>query len=113
MTGPLLEIRGLAASYGRAQVLFGLDLAVASGQVVALVGRNGAGKSTTFRAVMGLLPASAERLAFRGARPPARAARPGRRSGSLPSSPTSPRCAAGAATPCRGASSRCSPSPGP
>jgi branched-chain amino acid transport system ATP-binding protein len=67
MTGPLLEIRGLAASYGRAQVLFGLDLAVASGQVVALVGRNGAGKSTTLKAVMGLLPASAERLAFRGA----------------------------------------------
>jgi branched-chain amino acid transport system ATP-binding protein len=66
MTGPLLEIRRLAASYGRAQVLFGLDLAVASGQVVALVGRNGAGKSTTLKAVMGLLPASADRLAFRG-----------------------------------------------
>ena len=66
MTGPLLEIRGLAASYGRAQVLFGLDLAVAAGQVVALVGRNGAGKSTTLKAVMGLLPANADRLAFRG-----------------------------------------------
>jgi branched-chain amino acid transport system ATP-binding protein len=57
MSAPLLSVEGLSASYGLAQVLFGVDLAVGRGEVVALMGRNGAGKSTTFKAVMGLLPA--------------------------------------------------------
>lgn len=63
---PLLEVRGLSASYGRAQVLFDVSLRVHPGEVVALIGRNGAGKSTTLKAIMGLIPARAERLAFKG-----------------------------------------------
>ena len=66
MSEPILAVRNLCASYGRAQVLFGVSLDLEPGEVVALVGRNGAGKSTTLKAVMGLVPASAERLAFRG-----------------------------------------------
>jgi branched-chain amino acid transport system ATP-binding protein len=49
-----LEIHGLSAFYGEAQVLFDLDLAVEAGEVVALVGRNGAGKTSLLRAAMGL-----------------------------------------------------------
>ena len=63
---PLLEVRHLAASYGQAQVLFGVSLQLRAGEVVALVGRNGAGKSTTLKAIMGLVSARAERLAFKG-----------------------------------------------
>jgi branched-chain amino acid transport system ATP-binding protein len=62
----LLDVEGLSAAYGRAQVLFDISLQLRAGEVMALVGRNGAGKSTTFKAVMGLVPASARRLAFRG-----------------------------------------------
>ena len=53
----LLEIAGLSGGYGRAQVLFDLRLEIAAGEVVALLGRNGAGKSTTLKTIMGLLPA--------------------------------------------------------
>jgi branched-chain amino acid transport system ATP-binding protein len=63
---PLLAVRNLCAAYGRAQVLFGVSLDLHPGEVVALVGRNGAGKSTTLKAVMGLVSATADRLAFRG-----------------------------------------------
>ena len=52
----LLEVRGLEAAYGASQVLFGVDLAVGAGEVVTLLGRNGMGKTTTVRAIMGLLP---------------------------------------------------------
>ena len=55
----MLEVRGLRAGYGRAQVLFDVDLEVRAGEVVALLGRNGAGKSTTLKAIMGLVPATA------------------------------------------------------
>jgi len=51
-----LEVRRLNAGYGRAQVLFDVDLDVREGEVVALLGRNGAGKSTTLKAIMGLVP---------------------------------------------------------
>jgi branched-chain amino acid transport system ATP-binding protein len=51
-----LEVRGLSAGYGRAQVLFDVDLDAREGEVVALLGRNGAGKSTTLKAIMGLVP---------------------------------------------------------
>jgi branched-chain amino acid transport system ATP-binding protein len=65
MTAPLLAVNDLTAAYGLAQVLFGVDLTVGRGEVVALMGRNGAGKSTTFKAVMGLLPAKG-RVRFAG-----------------------------------------------
>jgi branched-chain amino acid transport system ATP-binding protein len=62
----MLEIAALSAGYGRARVLFGVTLQVASGEVVALLGRNGAGKSTTLKAVMRLLPPSAGEVLFDG-----------------------------------------------
>ncbi|MGE8317926.1 MAG: ABC transporter ATP-binding protein [Comamonas sp.] len=55
MTEALLDVRQLCAGYGAAQVLFDVDLQVRRGEVVALMGRNGAGKSTTLKAIMGLV----------------------------------------------------------
>jgi branched-chain amino acid transport system ATP-binding protein len=63
---PLLEVKGLNAWYGRAQILFDVDLEVARGEVVALMGRNGAGKSTTLKAIMGLLERVSGEVSFRG-----------------------------------------------
>jgi len=63
---PLLEVRRLSAHYGLAQVLFGVSLAVRRGEIVALMGRNGAGKSTTLKAIMGLVTAESERITFAG-----------------------------------------------
>jgi branched-chain amino acid transport system ATP-binding protein len=60
----ILEIDGLYAAYGRAQILFDLSLSVRRGEVVALMGRNGAGKSSALKAVMGLMPAHARTLRF-------------------------------------------------
>jgi branched-chain amino acid transport system ATP-binding protein len=51
----LLELRGVEAGYGRARVLFGANLELRAGEVVMLAGRNGAGKSTTLKAIMGLV----------------------------------------------------------
>jgi len=62
----MLEVHALDAWYGRAQILFGVSLGVAAGECVALVGRNGAGKSTTMKAVMGLVARRRGRVAFRG-----------------------------------------------
>jgi branched-chain amino acid transport system ATP-binding protein len=64
----MLEARDLSAGYGRAQILFGLDLAVDRGEVVALLGRNGAGKSTTLKALMGLVETRSGEVRFEGAR---------------------------------------------
>jgi branched-chain amino acid transport system ATP-binding protein len=64
----MLEVRGLDAGYGRAQVLFGLALDVQPGEVAVLAGRNGAGKSTTLKAVMGLLTPTAGEIRFQGRR---------------------------------------------
>jgi branched-chain amino acid transport system ATP-binding protein len=61
-----LEVRGLSAGYGRARVLFDVDLDVDEGEVVALLGSNGAGKSTTLKAIMGLVPASSGTIVFDG-----------------------------------------------
>jgi len=68
MSGPLLSVRGLDAWYGRAQVLYGVDLEVGDGEVVALMGRNGAGKSTTMKAIMGLLASRRGEIVFAGER---------------------------------------------
>ena len=62
----MLEVSGLDAWYGRAQILYGVSLAVGAGECVALVGRNGAGKSTTMKAIMGLMARRAGRVVFRG-----------------------------------------------
>jgi len=66
MADAVLEVSGLKAGYGPAEVLFGVDLTLMRGEVAALMGRNGAGKSTTMKAIMGLLPARAGRLRFAG-----------------------------------------------
>jgi branched-chain amino acid transport system ATP-binding protein len=63
---PLLEARALGAWYGAAQILFDVALQVQRGEVVALMGRNGAGKSTTLKALMGLLPRRAGEVHFMG-----------------------------------------------
>ncbi|MSQ60287.1 MAG: ABC transporter ATP-binding protein [Betaproteobacteria bacterium] len=52
----LLEIGGLESGYGTSQVLFGIDLRIDEGEIVTLLGRNGMGKTTTVRALMGLTP---------------------------------------------------------
>ena len=66
MSGAMLSVEGLRAAYGQAQVLFGVDLALRRGEVAALMGRNGAGKSTTLKAIMGLVPATGGKVAFEG-----------------------------------------------
>ena len=62
----MLEIRGLEAGYGAAQILYGVGLAVAGGQVVTLIGRNGMGKTTTVRAIMGLVHPTAGAVLVEG-----------------------------------------------
>jgi branched-chain amino acid transport system ATP-binding protein len=62
----MLEVRGLEASYGESQVLFGIDLTLAAGEVATLLGRNGIGKTTTVRALMGLLPERKGEILFEG-----------------------------------------------
>lgn len=68
MSAPLLSVRRLNAWYGRAHVLFDVDLDVGQGEVVALMGRNGAGKSTTMKAIMGLIAERSGEVVFDGAR---------------------------------------------
>jgi branched-chain amino acid transport system ATP-binding protein len=62
----VLEVEGLRAGYGPAEILFGVSLRLARGEVAALMGRNGAGKSTTLKAIMGLVPPRAGRVRFAG-----------------------------------------------
>ena len=62
----MLEVQALDAWYGQAQILYGVSLAVGAGECVALVGRNGAGKSTTMKSIMGLMARKRGRIAFRG-----------------------------------------------
>jgi branched-chain amino acid transport system ATP-binding protein len=63
---PLLEVEGLETCYGLSQVLFGLSLSVNSGEMVALMGRNGMGKTTTVRSIMGLTSSRAGAVRFAG-----------------------------------------------
>jgi branched-chain amino acid transport system ATP-binding protein len=62
----LLEVENIETCYGRSQVLFGLSLAVGAGEMVTLMGRNGMGKTTTVRSIMGLTRATAGSIRFRG-----------------------------------------------
>ncbi|WP_048647282.1 ABC transporter ATP-binding protein [Nitratireductor soli] len=62
----LLEIRGLETFYGKSQALFGVDLTVDEGEVVALMGRNGMGKTTTIRSICHLTPARSGTIRFAG-----------------------------------------------
>ena len=82
----MLDVEDLAAGYGQSRILSGVALAVGAGEVVTLLGRNGMGKTTTVRAIMGLLPASGGqvlggRIAFDGVeitgQPPHRVAQRG------------------------------------
>jgi branched-chain amino acid transport system ATP-binding protein len=66
MSMPMLEVQGLNAFYGKAQMLFDVSLDVGCGEVVALMGRNGAGKSTTIKSIMGLLPSKRGQVRFMG-----------------------------------------------
>src|SRR5437868_12897100 len=66
MADTLLEIDGIETCYGLSQVLFGLQLTVKSGEMIALMGRNGMGKTTTVRSIMGLTPARAGTIRFAG-----------------------------------------------
>jgi branched-chain amino acid transport system ATP-binding protein len=66
VSAPMLEVERLKAWYGAAQVLFEPSFHVGRGEVVALMGRNGAGKSTTLKALMALLPQRSGRIRFLG-----------------------------------------------
>jgi branched-chain amino acid transport system ATP-binding protein len=66
MSDPILDVQGLRAWYGAAQILFDLNFHVARGEVVALMGRNGAGKSTTIKSLMGLLAQRSGTFRFLG-----------------------------------------------
>jgi len=62
----MLEVSGLSAGYGRAEVLWDIDLSVKEREIVALVGPNGAGKSTLLRALSGMVATTAGTVTFRG-----------------------------------------------
>ncbi len=66
MSDTVLQVEQLAAGYGPAEVLFGVALVLRRGEVAALMGRNGAGKSTTLKTIMGLLPPRAGRVRLAG-----------------------------------------------
>jgi branched-chain amino acid transport system ATP-binding protein len=63
---PLLEIEDIETCFGLSQVLFGLSLSIGAGEMVSLMGRNGMGKTTTVRSIMGLTPARAGAIRFGG-----------------------------------------------
>jgi len=65
-TGALMEIRGLEAWYGESHVLHGVDIDIREGEVVTLLGRNGAGKTSTLRSIMGLVPRRAGSVKYEG-----------------------------------------------
>src|SRR5438445_5405049 len=77
----MLQIRDLETSYGASQVLFKLNFEIKTGEAVTLLGRNGMGKTTTVRSIMGLTRARGGAISFRGRRierePPDRIARSG------------------------------------
>jgi branched-chain amino acid transport system ATP-binding protein len=62
----MLELRGIETAYGRSQVLFGVTLDVGASQVVSLLGRNGMGKTTTVKSIMGICVPKAGAITFAG-----------------------------------------------
>jgi branched-chain amino acid transport system ATP-binding protein len=66
MSEPLLAVDKIETRYGLSQVLFGISLAISAGEMVTLMGRNGMGKTTTVRSIMGLTPATAGSIRFGG-----------------------------------------------
>src|SRR4029079_19793834 len=66
MSEPLLAVEKIETRYGLSQVLFGMSLSIAPGEMVTLMGRNGMGKTTTVRSIMGLTPATAGSIRFDG-----------------------------------------------
>src|SRR5689334_24064422 len=67
-TKRLLKVENLETAYGASQVLFGLSLEIREGEAVTLLGRNGMGKTTTVRSIMGLTRSSKGSISFRGKR---------------------------------------------
>ncbi|WP_426609969.1 ABC transporter ATP-binding protein [Bradyrhizobium sp. McL0616] len=67
MTAAIIDVADLDVYYGTSQILFGVALSVRQGETMALLGRNGAGKSTTMKAIMGLAPPRRGRISLRGA----------------------------------------------
>jgi branched-chain amino acid transport system ATP-binding protein len=67
-TETLLDIQGLETAYGNSQVLFGLDMQLQAGTTSTLLGRNGMGKTTTVRSILGLTPPRSGSIRFRGER---------------------------------------------
>src|SRR6185312_10607641 len=65
-TSPLLTVENIYTAYGLSRVLFGVSVEVAAGECVVLLGRNGVGKSTTMRSVMGLTPPTSGRVLWKG-----------------------------------------------
>lgn len=65
MAAPILEVENLHAYYGKSHVLHGVDLSIGAGEIVSLLGRNGVGRSTTVKAIMGLVDATG-RVEFKG-----------------------------------------------
>jgi urea transport system ATP-binding protein len=63
----MLEVRNLSAAYGQSEVLHGIDLSVAAGEIVVLVGRNGMGKSTLMKSLIGVMPARSGHILVDGA----------------------------------------------
>src|SRR6478672_7521312 len=66
MAETLLEVDGIETCYGLSQVLFGMSLSIKAGEMVALMGRNGMGKTTTVRSIMGMTPARAGAIRIGG-----------------------------------------------
>ncbi len=66
MADSILDVAGIETCYGLSQVLFGVSLSIAPGEMVTLMGRNGMGKTTTVRSIMGLTPARAGSIRFMG-----------------------------------------------
>ena len=64
----MFEVRNLSSAYGQSEVLHGIDLSVAQGEIVALVGRNGMGKSTLMKSLIGVMPARSGQIMVDGDR---------------------------------------------